>query len=247
MRGTDVTAGADPHDLLGVARDATCKDIQKAFHCHARKVHPDLNPGDETALRKFQALTVAYDMLKRLRSAHGEDRHYRLPVDFLDAVHGASWRIIQPDGACLEIVIPPGTSDRQTLRLPGKGGAGRAGGEAGDAVVEIVVCPHPFFKCDGRDIHLDLPISLAEAVLGGKVAVPTPAGPVVATIPRGSNSGRILRLKGRGMVGRDGRTGDAYLTLRLMLPDPPDPELEAFVARRWRPRRAGDPRRKPWP
>jgi DnaJ-class molecular chaperone len=120
----------------------------------------------------------------------GDDRHYRLEVDFLDAVNGATRRITLPGGSSLDVVIPPGTHDGQTLRLAGKGDAGPDGGEAGDALIEITVRPHPFFKRDGSDIRLDLPISLTEAVLGGKVTVPTPAGPVTATIPKGSNTGQ---------------------------------------------------------
>jgi DnaJ-class molecular chaperone len=135
----------------------------------------------------------------------------------------------------LDVNIPPGTRDGQTLRLKGKGGRpATGGGPAGDALIEISVLPHPYFTRKGDDIHLDLPISLKEAVLGGKIAVPTPSGTVTATVPKWSNTGRVLRLKGRGVPHPDGRKGDEYVTLKIMLPNKPDPELERFVAR-WRP------------
>jgi DnaJ-class molecular chaperone len=300
-------ANADPYDLLGVARDASQADVQKAYRRLAKKLHPDLNPGDKDAQRKFQEISAAYDILgdekKRVRFDRGEidasgseqlrrryyrdfaqagagsqryenaegfadfgdaddilsaffsrggrrgfrprgdDRRYRLDVDFLDAVNGGARRITLPDGSSLDVVIPPGTRDGQTLRLAGKGEASADGGEAGDALIEVSVHPHPFFKRDGADIRLELPISLTEAVLGGKVTAPTPTGPVTTTIPKGSNTGRILRLKGRGVPGRGGKRGDEYLTLRVMLPEPPDAELHAFVTG-WSAGRAQNPRQK---
>ena len=182
-------------------------------------------------------------MTPQVFPAPGEDRHYQFEVDFLDAVNGASRRITLPGGSTIDVVIPPGTRDGQTLRLAGKGEPGPAGGKAGDALIEITVRPHPFFRRDGNDIRLDLPISLTEAVLGGKVSVPTPNGAVKATIPKGSNSGRTLRLKGRGVPGRDGRRGDEYFTLQVMLPDTPDAELETFVSQ-WTAGRSHNPRQK---
>ena len=114
---------------------------------------------------------------------------YRLEVDFLDAVNGATRRLTLPDGSVLDVAIPPGTRDRQVLRLRGKGGRGLGGGPPGDALVEIPVRPHPCFTRQGDDIHLELPVSLPEAVLGAKVAVPTPTGPVTMTVPKGANTG----------------------------------------------------------
>jgi len=286
---------ADPYELLGVGRDASHKDIQSAYRRLAKKLHPDLNPGDPEAQGKFQDLNTAYDILgeedKRARFNRGEidasgaeqpprqyyrdfaekdagsqryestsgfadfdgaedilsaffsrgggrefrrrgrDVHYRLEADFLDAVNGTKPRITLPDGTSLDVTIPPGTRDGQVLRLAGKGESGPRGGEPGDALIEIAVRPHPFFVRDGDDIRLDLPISLSEAILGGKVTVPTPAGPVKTTIPKGANTGKVLRLKGKGVLGRGGRRGDEYLTLQVMIPESPDPDLEAFVSR----------------
>ena len=107
-------------------------------------------------------------------------------------------------------------------------------GPPGDALIEISVLPHPYFTRKGDDIHLDLPISLKEAVLGAKVKVPTPGGAVTVAVPKWSNTGRVLRLKGRGVPRADGSKGDEYIKLMLMLPEKPDPKLEAFVAD-WQP------------
>ncbi len=139
-----------------------------------------------------------------------------------------------PDGTTLDVSIPPGTRDGQILRLRGKGRPAPGEGTTGDALIEITVLPHPYFTRKGDDIHLDLPISLKEAVLGAKLRVPTPAGAVTAAVPKWSNTGRVLRLKGRGVTRSDGSKGNEYVKLILMLPDKPDPDLEAFVAR-WQP------------
>ena len=109
--------------------------------------------------------------------ARGQDALYRLPVDFLEAINGATKRITLPDGGTLDVVIPPGTREKQVLRLRGKGGPGLGAGPAGDALVEIEVQPHKFFTRDGDDIRLELPISLPEAVLGGSSMSPRPPAP----------------------------------------------------------------------
>jgi DnaJ-class molecular chaperone len=127
------------------------------------------------------------------------------------------------------------------LRLRGKGGPSLGDGEAGDALVEIAINPHRFFVRHGDDIHLDLPVTLAEAALGGRVRVPTPTGPVTLTVPKGSNTGTILRLKGKG-VPRSGGHGDELVKLKVMLPTEPNPELEAFLSS-WAPGPSYDPRR----
>ncbi len=171
----------------------------------------------------------------------GGDLHARLAIDFLDAVNGATKRITLPDGATVDIAIPPGTRDGQVLRLRGRGHAGLGGGAPGDLLVEVEVGEHHRFTRRGDDIHLDLTVSLPEAVLGARVEVPTPAGPVMVNVPKGSNTGTVLRLRGRGVKRPDGSAGDAYVTLRLVLPDKPDPALEEFAAR-WEAGRAHDPR-----
>jgi DnaJ-class molecular chaperone len=163
----------------------------------------------------------------------GQDVQYRLPLDFLDAVNGAKRQLTLPEGSKLDVTIPPGVRDGQILRLRGKGRPGIGGGPPGDALIEIEVRPHPLFTRKGDDIHVELPISLKEAVLGGKVSVPTPSGSVTMTVPKWSNTGTALRLKGKGVPRPDGTRGDEYVTLNVVLPDKPDPELEKFVSQ-WR-------------
>jgi DnaJ-class molecular chaperone len=284
---------ADPYTILGVKKDASQDEIQKAYRRLAKKLHPDLNPGDRGAEERFKEISAAYDLLgdqdKRARFDRGEidasgmerpqqryyrdfaegggyasdagfadfagmddvlsqiftregrtavrmrgaDAHYRLELEFLDAINGGKRQITLPDGLVLDLNIPPGTRDGQTLRLRGKGKPGMGGGPPGDALVEIEVRPHRLFTRKGDNIHLDLPISLDEAVLGGKVKVPTPWGSVSMTVPKWANTGTVLRLKGKGVLRIDGSRGDEFVTLKVMLPEKPDPELENFVAR-WR-------------
>jgi DnaJ-class molecular chaperone len=294
---------ADPYKTLGVKKDASQADIQKAYRKLAKKLHPDLNPGNKKAEEQFKEMTAAYDLLgdaeKRARFDRGEidaagqerprqryyrdfaedtgsnpysssagfsdfgdaedifsifgregranfrmrgqDVQYRLPLDFIDAVNGAKRQLTLPDGSVLDVTIPPGTRDGQILRLRGKGRPGIGGGPSGDALIEVEVRPHPIFTRKGDDIHVELPISLKEAVLGGKITVPTPSGSVAMTVPKWSNTGTVLRLKGKGAPRPDGSRGDEYVTLKVTLPEKPDPELETFVSR-WRSAKAQSPR-----
>ncbi|HEX3983108.1 MAG TPA: J domain-containing protein [Acidisoma sp.] len=148
----------------------------------------------------------------------GRDHHYSLTVEFLDAVTGATRRLALPDGKGLDVRIPPGIEEGQTLRLKGQGTPGRNGGPDGDALIEIHIAPHRFFRREGRDIHVDLPITLSEAVLGGKITVPTPSGTVAMTVPKHSDTGTVLRLRGRGVAAHGGQAaGDELVTLRLVL------------------------------
>lgn len=171
----------------------------------------------------------------------GQDLHFTLEIGFLDAVYGATKRIVLPGGGPLEVRIPAGVSDGQTLRLRGKGAPGIGAGEPGDALVTIGVGTHPVFRREGDDIEIDLPITLDEAVLGGKVATPTIDGAVNLTIPKGATTGQTLRLRGRG-VKRGDKRGDQRVTLRIVAPPEIDPELEAFF-RTWRERHGYDPRK----
>ena len=283
---------ADPYEVLGVAKDASAEDVRKAYRALAKKLHPDLNPGNKATEEKFKDVSAAYDLIgdpeKRARYDKGEidasgaerpprgfyrdhaggagDRYasadgfadmaaaddilaeifrrgdrgnlrmrgqharYRLELDFLDAVNGAKQQVTLPDGSVLDVTIPPGTRDGQTLRLRGKGLPGLNGGQPGDALVEIAVRPHRTFTRKDDDIHIELPISLREAVLGGKVDVPTPEGSVTMTVPKWSNTGSVLRLKGKGVPRRDGSRGDQYVTLEVMLPAKPDAELERLIS-----------------
>lgn len=173
--------------------------------------------------------------------ARGDDQRYSLTTDFMDAINGASRRLTLPDGRTLDVKIPAGATEAMVMRLKGQGSPGLNGGPPGDALIEIHVNPHPFFERKGSDIRLVLPVSLAEAVLGGPVEVKTPRGPVLMRIPPGSDSGTELRLKGRGVPESKGRpAGDLYATLRITI-GKPDAALTGFL-RGWTPEHAANPR-----
>lgn len=166
-----------------------------------------------------------------------------LTVDFVDAAKGGKRRVTMPDGKTLDIDLPAGLEDHATIRLKGQGLPGSNGGPPGDALITVTIAPHPWFRREGDDVHLDLPVTLAEAVLGGKVRVPTIDGAVMLTVPKGANNGTRLRLKGKGIPAdpQKGTRGDQYVTLRIALPEAPDPALEEFVrgwAADYNPRRA---------
>lgn len=159
----------------------------------------------------------------------GADIAYRLKVPFIDAATLAPQRITLADGKTIDLKLPKGLEDGTRIRLTGKGETARGG--AGDAIVTIQVAPHPFYTRDNDDIRLTLPVTLKEAVMGAKVKVPTPDGPVMLTIPKGTSSGRVLRIKGRGFTDQSGQRGDQLVTIAVDLPAG-DAELEAF-AERW--------------
>jgi DnaJ-class molecular chaperone len=167
----------------------------------------------------------------------GRDIRFTLEIDFLDAINGARRRVSLSEGRTLDVAIPAGVESGQVLRLKGQGGPGVQGGPAGDALVELTVRPHPFFRREGQDIHMDLSISLTEAVEGGRVQAPTASGPVSLTIPAGSNTGKVLRLKGKGVAGQ----GDQFVRLQVVLPDVVDEDLKKFV-KKWPKRSAVPPR-----
>jgi len=160
----------------------------------------------------------------------GGDVTYTLEVPFLEAALGAKKRLTLPDGRTLDVNIPPGTHDRQMLRLKGQGQPGIGGGPQGDAYIEIHVAQHAHFRRKDSDVHLDLPVTLQEAVLGGKIDVPTIDGPVSMTIPAGANSGTTLRLRGKGIPGGSaGPRGDQYVHLTVVLPDDADGKLKDAI------------------
>jgi DnaJ-class molecular chaperone len=148
--------------------------------------------------------------------AKGANAAYRLAVSFEDAAAGRPQRITLADGKTIDLKLPNGVEHGTQMRLAGKGEPGPAG--PGDAIVTIQIGSHPFFKRDGDAVRLDLPVTLAEAVLGGPVRVPTVDGPVMLNVPAGSSSGQTLRLKGKGFTGKSGTRGDQLVTIEIMLP-----------------------------
>ena len=300
----------DPYEVLGVPKSASADDIRSAYRKLAKKLHPDLNPGDKKSEDKFKEVSVAYDLLsdneKRAkfdagvidasgsekpqqqqrqyyrdyaganagasganpnyeqasafsdmggmedllaemmarqsharRNARGKDLQYRLSVPFLDAVNGATQRLNLPDGSTIDVKIPAGISEGQSIRLKGKGEPSQGTGAAGDARVEISVQPHPYFTRLGDDLLLDLPVTIKEAALGGPVKAPTPSGAVMLNVPPNANTGTQLRLKGKGVAGR----GDLLVKLRVVMPKRADPQLNDFL-KDWSPDSADDPRRE---
>src|SRR6059058_1785096 len=156
----------------------------------------------------------------------GADVAYRLKVPFVDAVALKPQRITLGDGKTIDLKLPQGLEDGTRIRLSGKGEEGPGG--QGDAIVTIEIAPHRFFTREGTNIRLNLPVTLKEAVLGAKVKVPTPEGPVMLSIPKGTASGNVLRLKGRGFAAKDGKRGDQLVAIEIDVPAG-DSALEKFV------------------
>ena len=305
----------DPYEVLGVSKKASEAEIKKAFRSLAKKHHPDKHASDPKAVKKFQEISAAYEIVgdkekraqfdrgeidaagqpkgfdpgsragasgfeqgfggfrgrpgggtgpqgfefewggnnaegfqaddifadilgglgggggrRRAQPRKGADVQLQTTVSLQEAALGGTRRVVVADGRQLEVRIPPGVKDGQQIRLRGQGVPGERGGPPGDALITIAIAPHPYFERDGRDLRLDLPITLKEAVIGAKVPVPTLTGPVTVTVPPHSNSGRILRLKAKGLPGAGGESpGDLYARLVVTLPDMPDSKLDDFA------------------
>ena len=176
--------------------------------------------------------------------ARGQDVSYSVSVAFLDAANGAARTITLADGKTLQVTIPEGAEDRQMLRLKGQGRPGYGGGPPGDAYVELHIQPHAYFQRKDDNIHVDLPVTLREAVLGGRIDVPTVSGTVVMTIPKGSNTGTVLRLRDRGLRNRKtGQRGHQFIALKVVLPAAAEPDLVAFLEG-WTPKHPDTPRKE---
>lgn len=298
----------DPYEVLGVSKKASEAEIKKAYRALAKKHHPDKHQNDPKAVKRFQEISSAYEVIgdkeKRAQYDRGEIDEAGQPKGFNPGAHGPgqgwegfrrqqgargadfNWtneqggfsaedifadifgglgggggrgRRAQPqprkgadvqfqttvsleeaalggnrrvvlDDKQLDVRIPPGVKDGQQIRLRGQGQAGDRGGPPGDALITIAIAPHSYLERDGRDLRMDLPITLKEALLGGKVEARTLYGPVTLTVPPQSNSFRVLRLKGKGLPGAGSEpAGDLYVRLIVALPDPPDPKLSSAL------------------
>ncbi|MDX8469466.1 J domain-containing protein [Mesorhizobium sp. VK23B] len=301
----------DPYEVLGVARNASAKDIKSAYRKLAKQHHPDQNPNDPKAKERFAAANQAYEIVgdEKTRAAYdrgeidadGKPRfqgfegagggdpfagfrrqqgpggaHFEFrtgrpggdPFDgnsdifsqiFGDAFSGARGAgrgdrrqpvqaadlnvtlditveeaataekvtAMFPDGRKMAVKLPAYVEEGQTIRLKGQGEQGP--GQPGDALVKIHIRRHPRYRIEGRDLHVDLPVDLADAVLGAKVAVETPTGKLAVNVPAWSSSDKVLRLKGRGLPEKAGGHGDLYAHVRLMLPEGGDVDLEALM------------------
>lgn len=174
----------------------------------------------------------------------GQDVRYTLEIDFLEAALGARKRVSMPNGGTLDLTVPEGAGDGQVLRLRGKGSPSRRGGEPGDALVEIKVRPNDVFKRMGEDVLIDLPITIDEAILGAKIEAPALTGRVHITIPKGTSSGQVFRLRGKGIRNTTtGATGDQLVTVRIVLPPNIDDGLAYFISE-WRQKNRYDPGRR---
>ncbi|MBC8355342.1 MAG: J domain-containing protein [Planctomycetes bacterium] len=300
----------DYYKVLSVSREASAADIQKAYRKLARKYHPDVNPDDAAAKRKFQEIQKAYEVLNdsekremydrygssfesmggggpggggwqghsggpggqaevdfsqffgdgaqggfeggfgdifrqfgggrasaprraRQRPRKGADLKHQLDIPFNTAVTGGEARINvqRPDGKVEEIavMIPPGIEDGKTIRLRGQGEPSPTGGAAaGDILITVKAAGHPYFRRRGNNLEVDVPVTLAEAGLGGKIDVPTPKGVITLTIPPGTSSGKRLRVKGHGVQSK-GNSGDMYAEIQIVLPSDIDSESEELI------------------
>ncbi|MEZ6133132.1 MAG: J domain-containing protein [Planctomycetaceae bacterium] len=286
----------DFYDVLGVPRSATADEIKRAYRKLAKQHHPDANPDDKTAQKKFSDITEAYDVLsddekrrkydqfgsnwnrvgggpggghnpfegfggaggatfdlndilggmfgggaagagpfgggrRKARPQKGQNVEAEIRVPFRVGVEGGEHELTLQTGGKAErltVKIPAGIADGGKVRLAGQGHAGLAGGTAGDVIVTIRISPHPWFRREGSNLLVDVPITPSEAALGAKVDVPTlTEGPVVMSIPPGTSGGSKLRLRGKGVLDRKTQTrGDQLVVIKVVVPKDLSPEAE---------------------
>ena len=304
----------DPYRILNTSKTATADEIKNSYRKLAKKFHPDLNPGNKEAEKKFKEINQAYELVgtaetrakfdrgevdgqgnttgpgsgpgpggnpyythtqqnggrytqgfgaggdfnedifesifgqmnggrggaRASMDRSGEDALYRMTVDFKDAALGAEKDLSLPNGKRLQVKIPAGIDTGARLRFRGQGGQGVGKGAMGDAYVEISVIPSKFFKRDGKNIEIELPISLSEAVLGGEIQVPTLDGAVLMKVPSGVSTGSRLRIRGKG-IGSGTDRGDQFAVLKIAMPPQVDSDL-ADAIRNWSEKHPYNPR-----
>ncbi|RBP18330.1 DnaJ-class molecular chaperone [Roseiarcus fermentans] len=176
------------------------------------------------------------------RAAKGEDIAVTIAVPLTTIASGGSVRVALPTGRTLDVTVPAGIEDGKSIRLRGQGHSAEHGGAQGDVLVAVRYAPHPTFKVEGRDLKVDVPVTLYDAVLGGKVRVPTLTGEVELAVAPGAGGGRVMRLRGKGLpASQDAAAGDLLASMRIVLPAAEDPELTELM-RKWRERKPYDPR-----
>ncbi len=298
----------DYYQLLGINRNASAAEIQKAYRTLARKYHPDVNPDDKAAKEKFQEIQKAYDVLNdpekrelydrygssfeaaagssagpfpgggpagheefdfgqlfggggryageaggfegpvgdffrrfasggprttRRRPARGTNLKHHIEVPFQTAVLGGEVRISvqRPSGKVenITVKIPAGIEDGKSIRLRGQGEEAPSGGQAGDLLIKVRVGAHPYFRRQGRNLEVEVPITLAEAALGAKIDLPTPQGVISLKIPPGTSSGKRLRVKGHGVQAARGESGDLFAVVQIVLPETLDEDAQRLI------------------
>jgi DnaJ-class molecular chaperone len=213
------------------------------------ETHFDFNFGGPGGAGGFDPNDLFADLFGGRRRAQaaptrGDDVVATATVPLETIARGGSARVILPSGRTLDVKIPAGVEDGRQIRLRGQGQPGLRGGDAGDALVTVKVAPHPYFRPEGRDLRVELPVTVYEAALGARVATPTLDGVVELAVPPGSNGGRVLRLRGKGLPATEGKpAGDLYVSLKIMLPEDPDADFDARM-RDLREKHGYDPRRK---
>jgi DnaJ-class molecular chaperone len=218
-RGTSAGGGFDSHTFRSGGAGGGFEDILNSMFggAAARGARPGAGGTFE-----FDPGGIAIDL----------DLNVAMTVSLEEAVHGVTKRVRLPTSKELDVKIPAGVVAGQQIRLKGQGETA-PGHRPGDLLITVSIAPHAVFKVDGSDLRVDLPITLYEAVLGGKVRVPTLGSAVELSIPKNTSSGRTFRLKGKGLPKATGMTGDLFITTRIMLPDGNDAELEALM-QKWR-------------
>lgn len=291
-------ASKDLYAVLGVSRTASADEIRAEYRKLARKLHPDVNPGDKQAEARFKEVSAAYGVLSdakkrklydefgdvalqagfdeekaeqlrrmgglgaggapfdfgswsqsfggeagfedilgsifggrfgRRGPRRGADVQAELEVDLPLAVRGGPTTVTIPGQGRVDVKIPEGAVDGQTLRLSGLGQPGEPGAQPGDLYLRLKVAEHASYRREGDDLHVEVPISIVEAVRGGKVSFPAPSGEVSLKIPPGTQTGQSFRLRGLGAKGRGGEKGNLYARVVVVLPDGPAERLEPLA------------------